>query len=367
MAAPDDVAIRIDKLTKKFGSQTIWEDVTFDIPKGQISVILGPSGTGKSVLLKHFVGLLKPTSGHVWVGDYDIPTLKEKELFEVRKKFGVLFQDGALFGSMNIEDNVAFPLREHTDLSEGTIRALVQEKLEIVGLAGAEKKFPAEISGGMKKRAGLARALVLEPEILLFDEPDSGLDPVRTAFLNLLAVDLKNRLGPTIVIVTHHIETARTIPDYIGLIFARQARDVRHPREHAQLEAARRARSSSTGSVDGPDRDVRGEGRRRRRRLIDAADERFRGGPACDRPGGEPQEAGLPPEEADPQERIDGSAAPGPKEHVDGPAASGAARARGQHVRAHARRVPGVLQAARGPSGSSCRSRGSSSACRSSR
>jgi phospholipid/cholesterol/gamma-HCH transport system ATP-binding protein len=251
LAAPDDVAISIQHLTKRFGSQTIWEDVTFDIPKGQISVILGPSGTGKSVLLKHFVGLLKPTSGSVWVGDADIPTLKEKELFEVRKKFGVLFQDGALFGSMNIEDNVAFPLREHTDLSEGTIRALVQEKLEIVGLAGAEKKFPAEISGGMKKRAGLARALVLGPEILLFDEPDSGLDPVRTAFLNLLAVDLKNRLGPTIVIVTHHIETARTIPDYIGLIFARKlvTFDTRENMLNSKLPVVTQF---LTGSVDGP-------------------------------------------------------------------------------------------------------------------
>jgi phospholipid/cholesterol/gamma-HCH transport system ATP-binding protein len=251
LSAPDDAAISIVGLTKRFGKQTIWEDVTFDIPKGQISVILGPSGTGKSVLLKHFVGLLKPTAGHVWVGDYDIPTLKEKELFEVRKKFGVLFQDGALFGSMNIEDNVAFPLREHTDLSEGTIRALVQEKLEIVGLAGAEKKFPAEISGGMKKRAGLARALVLEPEILLFDEPDSGLDPVRTAFLNLLAVDLKARLGPTIVIVTHHIETARTIPDYIGLIFARKLVKF-DTRENMLASKEAVITQFLTGSVEGP-------------------------------------------------------------------------------------------------------------------
>lgn len=247
----DDVAISVVGLTKKFGNQTIWEDVTFDVPKGEISVILGPSGTGKSVLLKHFVGLLKPTAGHVYVDGKDIPTLKEKELFEVRKKFGVLFQDGALFGSMTIEDNVAFPLREHTDLSEGTIRQLVSEKLEIVGLTGAEKKFPAEISGGMKKRAGLARALVLEPEILLFDEPDSGLDPVRTAFLNLLTVDLKKRLGPTIVIVTHHIDTARTIPDYIGLIFARHLVGF-DTRENMLNSKERVIQQFLTGSVDGP-------------------------------------------------------------------------------------------------------------------
>lgn len=214
-------AIRINKLTKSFGPQTIFEDVTFDIPKGDISIILGPSGTGKSVFLKHLVGLLKPDTGEVWIGDSNVPALPEKELYEVRKKFGVLFQDGALFGSMNIYDNTAFPLREHTRKPESEIRQIVSEKLEMVGLVGAEKKFPGEISGGMKKRAGLARALVLGPEIILFDEPDSGLDPVRTAFLCNLIVDLKKELGSTMIVVTHHIPSAKQIADHIGLLFRR--------------------------------------------------------------------------------------------------------------------------------------------------
>jgi phospholipid/cholesterol/gamma-HCH transport system ATP-binding protein len=216
-----EAAISVVNLTKRFGNTVIWEDLTFDIPKGEITIILGPSGTGKSVLLKHLLGLFKPTSGHVYVDGKDIPSLKERELQEVRKKFGVLFQDGALFGSMNIEDNTAFPLREHTNKSESEIRRIVYEKLEIVGLADAGKKLPAEVSGGMRKRAGLARALVLNPEILLFDEPDSGLDPVRTAYLNELTLDLKREFKPTIVIVTHHIGTARTVPDNIGLIYNR--------------------------------------------------------------------------------------------------------------------------------------------------
>ncbi len=220
--AGQDVAIRVVGLTKSFGPQTIFQDVSMDIPKGQVSIVLGPSGTGKSVFLKHLVGLLRPDRGEVWVDGKNIPALRDRALYDVRKKFGVLFQDGALFGSMSLYDNTAFPLREHTRKSEKEIRDIVAEKLELVGLTGAERKFPGEISGGMRKRAGLARALVLEPEIILFDEPDSGLDPVRTAFLNELVIDLKEKLGATMIIVTHHIPSARQIADYIGLLFRRR-------------------------------------------------------------------------------------------------------------------------------------------------
>jgi phospholipid/cholesterol/gamma-HCH transport system ATP-binding protein len=223
-AAPVQIeaAISIRGLTKSFGPQTIFEDVSMEIPKGLVTIVLGPSGTGKSVFLKHLVGLLRPDRGEVWVDGQNIPALRERALYDVRKKFGVLFQDGALFGSMSLYDNTAFPLREHTKKSESEIKKIVMGKLELVGLIGAERKLPGEISGGMRKRAGLARALVLEPEIILFDEPDSGLDPVRTAFLNELVLDLKEKLGATMIIVTHHIPSARQIADYIGLLFRRK-------------------------------------------------------------------------------------------------------------------------------------------------
>ena len=216
------VEVVVEGLTKSFGRQTIWRDVTLTLPAGEVSVMLGPSGTGKSVFLKSLIGLLKPERGRVLIEGVDTVSCSERQLYETRKLFGVLFQDGALFGSMSLYDNVAFPLREHTRKSESEIRRIVQEKMEMAGLSGAERRLPGEISGGMRKRAGLARALVLDPQIILCDEPDSGLDPVRTAYISQLLIDLNAQIDATILIVTHNINIARTVPDNLGMLYRRE-------------------------------------------------------------------------------------------------------------------------------------------------
>ena len=216
------VEVAVNDLTKSFGRQTIWGDVTLTLPPGEVSALLGPSGTGKSVFLKSLIGLLKPDKGSIVIRDVDIARCSEGKLYETRKLFGVLFQDGALFGSMTLFDNVAFPLREHTRKGEREIKDLVLEKMDMVGLAGAEGKLPGEISGGMRKRAGLARALVLNPEIILVDEPDSGLDPVRTTYISQLFLDINAATDATFLIVTHNINMARTVPDNLGMLFRRE-------------------------------------------------------------------------------------------------------------------------------------------------
>ena len=215
----EEAIISLRNVTKSFGAHTVLENITFDVPKGRITAIMGPSGTGKSVLLKNIIGLLRPDSGEIWVDGENIVGMSEKDLYRVRRKFGVLFQDGALFGSMNLYDNIAFPLREHTKKPEREVREIVLEKAGMVGLLDHLKKVPGEVSGGMKKRAGLARALVLDPEIVLFDEPDSGLDPVRVAYLDELVVDVQKETNATFFIITHNIPSVMRTAEFIGVLF----------------------------------------------------------------------------------------------------------------------------------------------------
>jgi phospholipid/cholesterol/gamma-HCH transport system ATP-binding protein len=214
-----EAIISLRGVTKRFGSHTVLEDISFDLPKGKISAIMGPSGTGKSVLLKNIIGLLRPEAGEIWVDGEETVRMGERDLYRVRRKFGVLFQDGALFGSMNIFDNIAFPLREHTNKSEREVREITLEKASLVGMLDHMKKFPGEVSGGMRKRAGLARALVMDPEIVLFDEPDSGLDPVRVSYLDELVKKLQEEIGATFFIITHNIPSVMRTADYIGVLF----------------------------------------------------------------------------------------------------------------------------------------------------
>ena len=212
-------AIEFIDVHKAFGRNRILRGLNMGIPEGMISMILGPSGTGKSVCIKHMVGLLYPDEGDVLVHGESVPNMADDELFEMRKKFGVLFQDGALFGSMNLLDNTAFPLRQHTDKSEEEILEIVNRRLREVGLSDAEDKMPNELSGGMRKRAGFARALVLDPDIVLFDEPDSGLDPVRTALLCELIQEVHEENGGAYVVITHDIASARRVAEHISVLW----------------------------------------------------------------------------------------------------------------------------------------------------
>src|SRR5271163_475000 len=212
-------AIEFIDVHKSFGRNEVLRGLDMGLPEGKISMIIGPSGTGKSVCIKHMVGLLYPDQGDVLVNGVSIPSLSDDELFAMRRKFGVLFQDGALFGSLNLYDNVAFPLRQHTEKGEDEITEIVSQRLREVGLGGEGSKMPNELSGGMRKRAGFARALVLDPEIVLFDEPDSGLDPVRTALLCELIKEIHSEHGGCYVVITHDIMSARRVAEHISVLW----------------------------------------------------------------------------------------------------------------------------------------------------
>lgn len=213
-------AIRVEDLSKSFGKNHVLRGINLDFPEGTTTVILGGSGSGKSVLMKHLIGLLRPDEGRVLVEDEDISELDGEELTTLRGKFGMVFQWAALFDSMNVLENVAFPLREHRkDLSEDEVRARVAEKLALFDLKGVEEKFPADLSGGMRKRVGLARAIIMDPKIVLYDEPTTGLDPITTDYVDEMIKQAKRSLGVTSVVISHDIASAFNIADYIAFLY----------------------------------------------------------------------------------------------------------------------------------------------------
>lgn len=230
-----ELVIRLEGLCKKFGDKVVLDHLDLDVARGESLVLVGPSGTGKSVLLKHIIGLLAPDAGEVWIDGVNIWSLPERELNIFRRRFGMSFQEGALFDSMSVFDNVAFPLRRNTKKSEAEIRRRVEECLDMVHLPEVEDKKPAELSGGMRRRVGFARAIALEPQILLFDEPTTGLDPVMTDAVDTTIVEMKERLRTTSVTITHNMESARRIGDRIAMIYQGLIIAAASPEEFLQL------------------------------------------------------------------------------------------------------------------------------------
>ena len=213
-----DLAIDVSHLVTHYGSRKILDDINVQARQGEIMVIMGGSGSGKSTLLRHLLGLHRPTSGSIKLLGKDITKLSADEMFDLRKNMGVAFQGGALFNSMTVGENVELPLREHTQLDENTIRIMSRMKLEVVNLAGFENLMPSELSGGMIKRAALARAIVMDPRLLFFDEPSAGLDPVVSAELDELILTLRDAMNMTIVVVTHELDSAFKIADRITVL-----------------------------------------------------------------------------------------------------------------------------------------------------
>jgi len=243
--------IEVHNLVKSFGGRKILDGVNLQVEKGETMVIMGGSGCGKSVFLKHLIGILKPDSGKVLINGEDIARMSEDELNRVRKKFGMLFQGAALFNSMTVGENVALPLREHTKLSEEIVRIIVKMKLELVGLTGFEDLRPAELSGGMRKRVGLARAIAMDPEIVFYDEPGAGLDPIVLGVIDKLIKDLSKKLNISSVVVTHEMGSAFRIADRIAMLYQGRIIEVGTPHE---IKGSKNEITQQfiTGSPEGP-------------------------------------------------------------------------------------------------------------------
>lgn len=216
-ASEDAYMVRVEGVHKSLARKHVLRGLSFNIPRGETTVVMGPSGCGKSVLLKHIIGLMRPDSGHVWVDGQDVPTLRTKPLSALRQRMGVLFQGAALFDSLTVEENVAFTLRQHRRMAPSEIRDAVAEALALVHLADTQALKPAELSGGMRKRVGLARAIVMRPSLILYDEPTTGLDPITARGINIMIRDLHEQLGITSVVVTHDVESALFVGSLIAL------------------------------------------------------------------------------------------------------------------------------------------------------
>jgi phospholipid/cholesterol/gamma-HCH transport system ATP-binding protein len=243
--------IKLVDIHKSFGTQKVLDGVNLEIEDDKTTMIIGRSGGGKSVLLKHIIGLIKPDEGHIIIDGVDIAKLDDQELNEVRKKFGMLFQEAALFDSMTVGENVAFPLREHTRMTDAEIAQTVESRLKSVGLTGVTDKMPSELSGGMRKRVGLARAVALQPRIVLFDEPTTGLDPVMTEAINQLIIDAQRNFNLTCVVISHDIESIFKVGHRVAMLYEGKIIEYGTP-EDVRASRDPVTRQFLAGSIEGP-------------------------------------------------------------------------------------------------------------------
>lgn len=243
--------IKVEDLVKTFGARRVLNGVSLEIYEGETFVVMGGSGCGKSTLLRHLIGSLKPDSGRVLIKDKDITQISEAELDEIKKRFGMLFQSSALLDSLSVEENVSLPLKEHTKLSPEIIKIMVKMKLSLVGLRGFENHMPSEISGGMKKRVGLARAIAMDPDIVFYDEPSAGLDPVVAAVIDKLILDLSKKLLITSVVVTHDMQSVFRIADRVAMLHKGTVLEVGTPKE-IKNSSNPIVQQFISGNVEGP-------------------------------------------------------------------------------------------------------------------